>query len=28
MSAPADQPYEKHMRTTLKTMGLMRRITP
>ena len=27
MSAPPDQPYEKYMRTTLKTMGLMRRIT-
>ena len=27
MSAPLDQPYEKHMRTTLKTMSLMRRIT-
>jgi aldehyde dehydrogenase (NAD+)/succinate-semialdehyde dehydrogenase/glutarate-semialdehyde dehydrogenase len=27
MSAPADQPFEKHARTTLKTMGIMRRIT-
>ncbi len=27
MSAPPDQPYDKYMRTTLKTMGLMRRIT-
>ena len=27
MSAPADQPYEKRARTTLKTMGLARRLT-
>ena len=27
MTAPADKPYEKHMRTTLRTMGLMRNIT-